>query len=250
MSDLDSNDLECPHCGTTFYYELTRCPKCGRNLYPDDDEPEPPTSSWGVTPESLGSSSKTPPHPIGGILLGSVLSSIIGIFLFFLLNNLFPTAESSTSPIHYLPLLSIPLGAFIGGYLATTFNQDHPLLSGFIVGLLSLAPALLITAYQHDLATEPIIQPETLILWTATILGAVSGSFLRHRTAPKTALQQLFKPRTEYQLYTDLLTKVQFDRPTAESLIAYEQKRTPRATRFECIQNAIDRWERDNRTAG
>jgi hypothetical protein len=62
-------------------------------------------------------------------------------------------------------------------------------------------------------------------------------------------VQQLFKPRTEYELYTELLTKVQFDRETAESLIAYEQKRTPDGVRITWIQNAIDRWERDNRVS-
>lgn len=30
------NEIECARCGAYFYYELTRCPKCGVNLY----EPE------------------------------------------------------------------------------------------------------------------------------------------------------------------------------------------------------------------
>ena len=33
--------IECARCGAHFYYELTRCPKCGVNLYePDDEEGE------------------------------------------------------------------------------------------------------------------------------------------------------------------------------------------------------------------
>ena len=33
------NEIECARCGALFYYELTRCPKCGVNLYePDDDD--------------------------------------------------------------------------------------------------------------------------------------------------------------------------------------------------------------------
>ncbi|GAB4581594.1 MAG: hypothetical protein Fur0022_43430 [Anaerolineales bacterium] len=248
MSSLDSNDLECPHCGATFYYELTHCPNCGRNLYPDDEEPESDSDSWGVTPESLGSPRNTPPHPLTGILIGSVISSILGLLLFFLLNNLLSPAESPDRLTRFLPLLSVPLGAFIGGYIAIAINERHPLPSGLTVGLLSLAPAFLIIAYQHDLATERLFQPETLPWWIATLLAALLGSFLRHRAHQQTALRQLFKPRTETQLYTALLTKVQFDRPTAESLIAYEQKRAPTGTRFTWIQNAIDRWERDNRT--
>ena len=32
------NEIECARCGAYFYYELTRCPRCGVNLYePDDD---------------------------------------------------------------------------------------------------------------------------------------------------------------------------------------------------------------------
>ena len=30
------NEIECANCGAIFFYELTRCPKCGVNLY----EPE------------------------------------------------------------------------------------------------------------------------------------------------------------------------------------------------------------------
>ncbi len=37
------NEIECARCGAIFYYELTRCPNCGVNLYePDDDEPRQP----------------------------------------------------------------------------------------------------------------------------------------------------------------------------------------------------------------
>jgi hypothetical protein len=32
------NQLECARCGAYFYFELTRCPSCGVNLYePEDD---------------------------------------------------------------------------------------------------------------------------------------------------------------------------------------------------------------------
>jgi hypothetical protein len=32
------NEIECARCGAIFFYELTRCPQCGVNLYePDDD---------------------------------------------------------------------------------------------------------------------------------------------------------------------------------------------------------------------
>jgi len=32
------NEIECARCGSYFYYELTRCPECGVNIYEPDDE--------------------------------------------------------------------------------------------------------------------------------------------------------------------------------------------------------------------
>lgn len=34
------NEIECARCGAYFYYELTRCPHCGVNVYEPDDEAE------------------------------------------------------------------------------------------------------------------------------------------------------------------------------------------------------------------
>ncbi|MGB8215561.1 MAG: hypothetical protein WCE68_18580 [Anaerolineales bacterium] len=31
------NEIECGRCGAYFYYELTRCPHCGVNVYEPDD---------------------------------------------------------------------------------------------------------------------------------------------------------------------------------------------------------------------
>jgi hypothetical protein len=54
------------------------------------------------------------------------------------------------------------------------------------------------------------------------------------------------EPETQ-RLYSDLLAKVRGDKVTAESLIEYERSRNPGASRAELIQDAIIRWERDNR---
>jgi predicted nucleic acid-binding Zn-ribbon protein len=34
------NEFECANCGAYFHYELTRCPKCGVNIYEPEDEAE------------------------------------------------------------------------------------------------------------------------------------------------------------------------------------------------------------------
>ena len=34
------NEIECANCGALIYYELTRCPHCGVNLYEPESSPE------------------------------------------------------------------------------------------------------------------------------------------------------------------------------------------------------------------
>jgi hypothetical protein len=48
-------------------------------------------------------------------------------------------------------------------------------------------------------------------------------------------------------LFDDLLRKVGGDRSVVERLIEYERQQKPRATRLTCLQNAIQRWEQENR---
>jgi hypothetical protein len=48
-------------------------------------------------------------------------------------------------------------------------------------------------------------------------------------------------------LFDDLLRKVGGDRSTVERLIEYERQQKPNATRLTCLQNAISRWENENR---
>ena len=49
------------------------------------------------------------------------------------------------------------------------------------------------------------------------------------------------------ELFDDLLRKVGGDRSVVERLIEYERQQRPNATRLTCLQNAISRWENENR---
>jgi hypothetical protein len=51
----------------------------------------------------------------------------------------------------------------------------------------------------------------------------------------------------EATLFDDLLRKVDGDRAAVERLIEYEREQRPGVTRLTCLQNAIRRWERENR---
>ena len=47
-------------------------------------------------------------------------------------------------------------------------------------------------------------------------------------------------------LFDDLLRKAGGDRSVVERLVEYERQRHPGATRLVCLQNAVERWEREN----
>ena len=51
----------------------------------------------------------------------------------------------------------------------------------------------------------------------------------------------------EKALFDDLLRKVGGDRSVVERLIEYERVQKPNATRLTCLQNAISRWEQENK---
>ena len=50
----------------------------------------------------------------------------------------------------------------------------------------------------------------------------------------------------EASLFDDLLRKVGGDRSVVERLIEYERGQKQNATRLICLQNAIQRWDREN----
>ena len=39
---LADDEIECGRCGAHFYFELSRCPNCGVNLYEPEDDPNSP----------------------------------------------------------------------------------------------------------------------------------------------------------------------------------------------------------------
>jgi len=69
----------------------------------------------------------------------------------------------------------------------------------------------------------------------------------RLRGEPHIAEELFTGALREASLFDDLLRKVGGDRSAAERLIEYEKQLKPSATRLNCLQNAIERWERANR---
>lgn len=53
----DDSEIECARCGARFYYELTRCPNCGVDLYEPEDDDEIETegnSPFGTDRSRIG----------------------------------------------------------------------------------------------------------------------------------------------------------------------------------------------------
>jgi hypothetical protein len=132
------DEIECGNCGAHIYHELTRCPKCGVNLYAPEDE-----TAQAHSQEALSTIS-----PKKGIL--------------------------------------------------TRLDE-----------------------LWHQVTKRPYSADE--------LFGA--------------AINQA-------ELFNDLLRKVGGDRPTVERLIAYERQQLPQGNRLVWLENAIRRWERDNRESG
>jgi hypothetical protein len=73
-------------------------------------------------------------------------------------------------------------------------------------------------------------------------------SLIRKIRGEKHPAEELFTgAMREAALFDDLLRKVGGDRSVVERLIGYEKKLSPGATRLVCLQNAIARWEQENR---
>ena len=77
--------------------------------------------------------------------------------------------------------------------------------------------------------------------------SAVESLLRKLRGEPHIAEDLFLGALREATLFDDLLLKVGGDRSTVERLIEYEQQLKPSATRLICLQNAIRRWEQENR---
>jgi hypothetical protein len=76
---------------------------------------------------------------------------------------------------------------------------------------------------------------------------AVESIMRKLRGEPHPAEELFTGALREASLFDDLLRKTGGDRSTVERLIEFERQQKPNATRLTCIQNAIQRWEQENR---
>ena len=100
----------------------------------------------------------------------------------------------------------------------------------------------LVDPFPHiDMNERPALRPKSkFVLWVESVLRKVRGK-------PHVAEELFSGALREATLFDDLLRKVGGDRSVVERLIDFERKKKPDATRLTCLQNAISRWENENR---
>ena len=76
---------------------------------------------------------------------------------------------------------------------------------------------------------------------------AIESVMRKLRGKPHVAEELFTGAMREAVLFDDLLRKAGGDRSVVERLIEYERGQTPQATRLTCLQNAVRRWEQENR---
>ena len=93
--------------------------------------------------------------------------------------------------------------------------------------------------------TEPEVRPSNR---PKSRLSLAMESLMRKLRGQPHIAEELFTgAMQEAVLFDDLLRKAGGDRSVTERLIEYERRQNPNATRLTCLQNAIRRWEQENR---
>lgn len=245
--DSDASEIECAACGETFYYEINRCPNCGRAVYPvdeDEDLNHQMDSDHRNTDflEDWAAQLAVPAAIFIGLVIAFAVSTAAFMAFRFLLGN-----SAFVWPGRGLLLAGAPLGAAVGGYAAAAIEKESPRSVGFWVGGLSIIAAVVLAGVDAD-RVGSWLGLETLPLWLLTVLAGASGAEYWRRQQRDHVVQQLFIHLPEEDdLFNDLMQKIGHDDELAERLIDFERQYMPNATRRTLIESALNRWERDNR---
>ena len=235
---MDDNTFECPQCGAAVYPEMTRCPACGHNMYPEDEQPLPALAETETS--AIWSS-------VGAILVGLMIASAIALVFHFIVASFSQPDNLGLTGIVIL-ILAGPIGALAGGYVGEGVKPGHAALFGGMIGLLALPVLLLFATHWVEVTSGFLLSPPVWLSGLTTILAGTFGGWLHLKLTGDTAWKEKWQVHGwEDLLYQDLLRKVRFNGSAADRLIEYERKQNPAASRLTLIQNAIERWEHDNR---
>jgi hypothetical protein len=235
---MDDNSYECPNCGATIYPEMTRCPQCGHSIYPENDE-SVPIEAVATTPAWISF--------MGTMLIGWIIAVGIALIVHFVMDAFVsPSALGSWGKM--ILFGAGPFGAVVGAFVSTGLYRKRSILMGGVVGALAVPVLVLLATHWVKVTLSLLFSSWGVLLGFLTILAGVLGGWLSINFSPESDWEEKWRVHGwEDLLYQDLLRKVRFNGSAADRLIEFERKQTPQASRLELIQNAIDRWERDNR---
>lgn len=234
---MDDNTYECPNCGYKILPEMTRCPRCGQNMYPDDNDPaqavvDKPAPDWVAT--------------LGPLLIGWMIAAGIATIVHFVVAAFVRPAQLGGAGEAIL-LAAGPCGAFVGAIVCTGLARRHYRSMGAVVGMLTLPVVVLLATHWVMVTPQLLFSLGSVLVGFITVLAGAAGGAMSQTFSPENDWKGKFRVRGwEDLLYQDLLRKVRFNGSAADRLIEYERKQDPSATRLKLIQNAIERWERDN----
>lgn len=234
MPNLEDNEVECARCGGTFHISLSRCPHCGVNLYEPQEEQNPQISA-------LDNIKNTLRFPLA-ILAGWFIAAFIGLLIYIPLR----TAQATTPASAFVAIsaaLTLGLGAFAGGFLYQRISQTQS--TGGTISQIAFSSLLGVLVFLTENTLWTLFAPLSLL---AIASASFYGIKLADKMLRQALIDDLFAPVVRSQeRYEDLLAKVGHDRDVAERLLAHERVITPKATRDILVENAIKRWEKDNR---
>ena len=260
---MEDQTIECPQCGKEFSLEFTRCPNCGLNLYPEDETPDP----YPLSPQQAADGSLSPHMAAGGVgegigeavwavLLGLIVAGAVS----FVLHMFATRAETVVGlPLVWRVILFFagPLGALVGGYSSGMVGKRPHLPAaglGALVGLGAAALAVLFETRWRLVTPQVILEPSMLAQYALCLLLGALGGWLNGEAGAAFLAGAAPPPPKEVKgmswedlMYRDLLTRVRFNRDTAERLIEYERRLAPDADRYTLLRSAVERLERDRR---
>lgn len=207
-------------------------------MYPED-EVELPT-----TPETsrVGGVAS-----VGAILIGWIIASGLALLINFIVASI--SSPSRLGIVEQVVLfLAGPLGVGVGSYVAVGVARRNPMLLGGLVGLFTLPLLALYATHWVEVKVSFLSEPRAIVISLLTVLAGIMSGRLNYMLTQDTGWKEQWRVRGwEDLLYQDLLRKVRFNGSIADRLIDYERQQDPNATRSKLIQNAIERWESDNR---
>ena len=244
--------------------EFTRCPKCGLNMYPEDEslasDPFYPAAGEGGSLKQMagGEAGVRVEAGIGEALLAVVLGGMLAGAVSFLAHTFATRAVSAQGlPVAWQMVLFLagPLGSALGGSSIGLVAKRERLPAAGLGVLVGLGSAVLLVLFETRwrlVTAQVLVEAGMLARYALCLLGGALGGWLGGQSeaaflaggAPP--VQKAVKGMSwEDLMYRDLLTRVRFNRDTAERLIEYERRLAPEAERYTLMRNAVERIDRD-----